>query len=194
MHKVFSLAFLVMSINVFGQGIPTLVELKQYEPQEKQIISGSHGDAEIVLGWWGWYGMTPNVAKVLEECAEKAIAEPEKYKYTFEYDAASWQYYDKFYPEVIQKVRQAIMAGSWEVTGGTYSIHLPYMVGIESNIRQWVLGQNSLQEILGKRSDVFHFQEFLLFPQLPMFLQNAGIDKAFYENHLAICGLSLIHI
>ena len=152
------------------------------------VISVSHGDAELVLGWWGWYGGTPYVAQALEAAADQAIADPENNKYTFEYDGVTFEFYDKFYPTVTAKIRKAAALGAWEVVGGTYAEQLPYQVGLESNIRQWVIGTRTIREIVGQAVKTFHYQEFMLFPQLPMILSNVGIEQTVYENHLAICG------
>jgi hypothetical protein len=153
-----------------------------------EIISVSHGDAELVLGWWGWYGGTSHVASVLEKAADAAISDPENCKFTFEYDGVTFEFYDKFYPTVTAKIRKAAALGAWEVVGGTYAEPLPYQISLESVIRQWVYGTRSIKEIVGQPVKTFHYQEFMLFPQLPIILSGVGIDKTVYENHLAISG------
>jgi hypothetical protein len=152
-----------------------------------QTISISHG-YEIAPGWWGWYGGTAYVATVLEETADKAIANPIENKYTFEYDASTFEFFNKHYPKLIVKIKQAIALGAWEVVGGTYSEQLPYQIGLESNIRQWVIGTRTIYEILGQWVKTYHYQEFMLFPKLPMILANVGIEQTVCENHLGICG------
>lgn len=86
------------------------------------------------------------------------------------------------------KIRKAVSLGAWEVVGGTYSEHLPYQVNLDPNVRQWVLGTKTIKEIIGQPVETFNYQEFVLFPQLPMFLINVGINKSMYENLRLRCG------
>ncbi|MCX7018572.1 MAG: hypothetical protein NTY46_06200 [Candidatus Sumerlaeota bacterium] len=62
------------------------INVARIEPESKpgiEIISVSHGDAELVLGWWGWYGGTAHVASVLEAAADKALSDPETSRFTY---------------------------------------------------------------------------------------------------------------
>ena len=162
--------------------VPDAGELSAYDPPEVTVIQSGHGDAEIVLGWWGWPG-AKGAPSALQKAARQAVADPDQSKYSFEYDAASWQFYDKYYPRTVDTIKKAVALGAWEVAGGTYSIQTTYQIGLESNVRQWVWGQKTLKEIINIDAKTFHFQEFMLFPQLPMFLKNVGIDQTLYQNH-----------
>ena len=152
-----------------------------------ETFEAGHG-YEIALGWWGWSGGTEHIAEELCRAADRAIADPERQKYTFEYDACSWEFFEKYHPELTARVRKAVALGAWDVVGGTYSGHLPYQVSLESNIRQLVAGTRTIREVLGHKVETYDFQEFTLFPQLPMLLVNAGIGQAVCENHYRICG------
>ena len=155
--------------------------------EEEHAISCSHG-YEIALGWWGWMGGSEHVADVLKGVADKAISDPEQNKYCFEYDGVSWDFFSKHYPDMMERARQAVKLGAWDVVGGTYGGHLPYQVGLESQIRQLVMGKRAIRETLGLYVKTYAYQEFFIYPQAPMFLTNVGIENATYENKLPICG------
>ncbi len=145
--------------------VPDAGELSAYDPPEVTVIQSGHGDAEIVLGWWGWPG-AKGAPSALQKAARQAVADPDQSKYSFEYDAASWQFYDKYYPRTVDTIKKAVALGAWEVAGGTYSIQTTYQIGLESNVRQWVWGQKTLKEIININAKTFHFQEFMAFPSV----------------------------
>ena len=155
--------------------------------EERRMISCSHG-YEIALGWWGWMGGSEHVASVMKDVANKAISDPEENKYCFEYDGVSWDFFNKRYPDVTERIRQAVELGAWDVVGGTYGGQLPYQIGLESQIRQLVMGKRAIREALGLYVKTYAYQEFFIYPQAPMFLINVGIENATYENQLPICG------
>ena len=155
--------------------------------QENPVrIQNSHG-FEIAPGWWGWYGGSDNIAKEMEKAVDAVLAD-KSLNYGFEYDGVSWQYLDKYYPKVIQKVRQAIHNGNWEIIGGTFAQQLSYMVNAESNIRQMLYGTKALFESTGQNTKSYGYQEFTMYPQLPYVLRGVGIEHTPFENHMAICG------
>ena len=152
-----------------------------------ETFEAGHG-YEIAPGWWGWYGGSAGIATELSRAADQAIGNPERQKYTFEYDACSWEFFEKYHPELITRLRKAVALRAWDVVGGTYSGHLPYQVSLESNIRQFVAGTRTIREVLGQQVETYDYQEFMIFPQLPMFLSNVGIRQSVCENHYQICG------
>ncbi len=48
--------------------------------------------------------------------------------------------------------------------------------------------RRTIREVLGQQVETYDYQEFMIFPQLPMFLRNVGIRQTVCENHLRICG------
>jgi len=174
---------LVLIIIAVAAFLPVKAECEE----EERVISCSHG-YEIALGWWGWMGGSEHVASALKEVANKAISDPEKSKYCFEYDGVSWDFFNKRYPDVTERIRQAVKSGAWDVVGGTYGGPLPYQIGLESEIRQLVTGKRAIREAIGLYVKTYAYQEFFIYPQAPMFLRNVGIENAIYENHLPICG------
>ncbi len=97
--------------------VPDAGELSAYDPPEVTVIQSGHGDAEIVLGWWGWPG-AKGAPSALQKAARQAVADPDQSKYSFEYDAASWQFYDKYYPRTVDTIKKAVALGPgkwWEV-------------------------------------------------------------------------------
>jgi alpha-mannosidase len=61
----------------------------------------------------------------------------------------------RYYPEVFERVKQAIQGGRFEVVGGSWVELDGNVPSGESMIRQLLYGQKFAKEELGKRIEVF---------------------------------------
>lgn len=79
-------------------------------------------------------------------------------------------------PSAFARLREAVIAGTIEVVGGSYGQPYGLFHGGESNVRQRVYGARAIERLFGTRPRTFWEEEFDFFPQLPQILSRAGFE------------------
>jgi len=82
------------------------------------------------------------------------------------------------HPERLAALRERLKGDSAEVCGGLYLEREDPLLPLESQIWNLLKGRRVAQELLGQEVRVFARKRFGFHPQLPLLLQNAGIDRA----------------
>ena len=140
------------------------------------FIGQSHIDAA-----WLW-----TKDETLHICCKKtfesALALMEKYP-EFKYAQSAAQYYEwmeKHYPEIFNKIKEKIEEGKWEIVGGSWvesDLNLP---SGESLVRQFVYGKKYFKDKFGVDVRVAWFPDSFGFTAtLPMILKGCDIDYFF---------------
>ncbi len=93
-------------------------------------------------------------------------------------DAAAYPLVAEHHPEVIERLKAYLSAGKVEIIGGTYGQPMGSAVSGESNVRQLIMGQQTICEILGTTVSAFLEEEEFTHPQMPQLLVGAGYSFA----------------
>ena len=93
-------------------------------------------------------------------------------------DAAAYPMIAESHPEVVERLKRYIADGKVEIIGGTYGQPMGSMISGESNVRQLVVGQQTIQKVLGSKVTAFLEEEEFTHPQLPQLLKGAGYRLA----------------
>lgn len=125
----------------------------------------------------GWQLGVESCAQSIDDSVALLDYEP-SVKTCINLDAACYPLVADHYPQVIARLRATIQQGGAEVIGGTYGQPLGSMIGSESNIRQLVVGCQTIKETLHTRIATFLEEEEFSHPQLPQLLRQAGFRFA----------------
>lgn len=93
-------------------------------------------------------------------------------------DARAYEYMREKFPEVTARLRKYLAEGKVELIGGTYGQPMGTTVSGESNIRQIVMGRETIKQALGYDLTTFLEEEEFTHPQLPQILTGAGFKYA----------------
>lgn len=131
-----------------------------------------------LLNHWSYTGIGWNLG--LESCAQSitdsldlADYEP-SVKTGINLDALTYELVAEWYPHVIRRLKRYLDAGQVEIVGGTFGQPMGSMVSGESNLRQLVVGQQTISQVLGRRVAVFLEEEEMSHPQIPQMLALTG--------------------
>jgi hypothetical protein len=83
-------------------------------------------------------------------------------------------------PERLAALRERVAGSLVEVCGGPYLEHEDALLPVESQLWNFLKGQQVYRELLGQEVTVFGRRRFAAHPQLPLFLQSAGISRALF--------------
>jgi hypothetical protein len=142
----------------------------------------SHGICLALCNHWsytgiGWQlGIESNVLSVTD-AMEVADRSP-FIKTCINLDARAYEVMADRFPEVVEKLRRYLAAGKLELIGGTYGQPLGTMFGGEANIRQIVVGLQTIRRVMGYEVSTFLEEEEFTHPQLPQLLHGAGYRYA----------------
>ena len=125
----------------------------------------------------GWQMGLKTCAQSITDCLSMADYHP-SVKTGINLDALAYKLVAKSNPEVIDRLKRYLKAGKVEIIGGTFGQPMGAMVSGESNIRQLVVGQKTIQESLGVLVSTFLEEEEFTHPQLPQLLKGAGYKFA----------------
>ena len=135
-----------------------------------------------LLNHWSYTGIGWNLG--LESCAQSltdsldmADYEP-SVKTGINLDALTYELVAEWYPHLIRRLRQYLAAGRVEIIGGTFGQPIGSMVSGESNLRQLVVGQQTITRVLGRPVAVFLEEEEMSHPQIPQLLALTGYRYA----------------
>jgi hypothetical protein len=99
-------------------------------------------------------------------------------KTCIEWDALAYEFMAEKFPEVADQLKRYLAAGKIELIGGTYGQPLGTMFSGESNIRQIVLGRNTILKALDYEMVTFLDEEEFSHPQIPQIVLGAGYRYA----------------
>ena len=124
--------------------------------------------SDIGLSW----GLK-SCAQSITDCLAMADYTP-SVKTCINLDALAYAMVAESYPDVAQRLKQYLEAGKVEIIGGTYGQPMGSMQSGECNLRQLVVGQQTIQKSLGVLVSSFLEEEEFTHPQLPQLLKGAG--------------------
>ncbi len=94
-------------------------------------------------------------------------------------DALAYEMVVAHYPELVERLKRYLDDGRVEIIGGTFGQPMGSMVSGESNLRQLVVGQQTIRAALGGRGvAVFLEEEEMSHPQIPQLVTLAGYKYA----------------
>ena len=93
-------------------------------------------------------------------------------------DAPAYALIAESNPDLIARLRRYLAEGKVEIIGGSYGQPMASMVSGESNIRQLVVGQQTIRKTLGVTVTAFLEEEEFTHPQMPQLLKGAGFRFA----------------
>ncbi len=128
----------------------------------------------IGIGWQ--LGIESNVLSVTDgmEMADRAPY----VKTCINLDARAYEFMAEKFPVVAARLSRYLAEGKVELIGGTYGQPMGTTVGGESNIRQVVVGRETIRKALGYEMVTFLEEEEFSHPQLPQILVGAGFRYA----------------
>jgi hypothetical protein len=124
----------------------------------------------------GWQLGLESSALAVTDALEMADREP-GVKTALNLDAYAYEQLAEKFPEIVQKLKKHLNAGTIELIGGTFSQPMSH-IGGESTIRQLVYGREAIRKVLGYEVVTFLEEEECLHPQLPQILVGAGYQYA----------------
>jgi alpha-mannosidase len=125
----------------------------------------------------GWSSGLKSCAQSIEDSLAMADYSP-SVKTGINLDALAYAMVAEKYPEVAERLRRYLKEGKVEIIGATYGQPMGSMTSGESNIRQMVAGQQTIQKSLGVLASSFLEEEEFTHPQLPQLLKGAGFRFA----------------
>ena len=99
-------------------------------------------------------------------------------KTSLDMDAGAFEFMAEKFPEVAARLAKSLAAGKMELIGGSYGQPMGTTVGGESNIRQIVVGRETIRRILGYDVVTMLHEEEFTHPQLPQLCALAGYKYA----------------
>ena len=95
------------------------------------------------------------------------------------------EWMEKYYPDIFKQISEKISEGRWEPNGGSYVECDGNLTGGEYLIRQFLIGQNYLQEKFGYKADTFWQPDTFGFsPAIPQIMLGCGL-KYFLTTKLS---------
>ncbi len=124
----------------------------------------------IGIGWQ--LGIESNVLSVTD--AMEVVDRPPHAKTCINLDARAYELIAEKFPEVADRLKRYLAVGKLELIGGTYGQPMGTTVSGESNIRQIVVGRETIRKALDYEMVTFLEEEEFSHPQLPQLLAGAG--------------------
>ena len=125
----------------------------------------------------GWQlGLESDVLSVTD--GMEIFDRPPHIKTCLEMDARAYELMAEKFPEVVARLKGYLAAGQLELIGGTYGQPMGTTVSGESNIRQIVLGRETIRKVLGYEMATFLEEEEFTHPQVPQIVAGAGYRYA----------------
>ncbi len=128
----------------------------------------------IGIGWQ--LGIESNVLSVTD-AMETADRLPHV-KTCINLDARAFELLAEKFPEVAQRLKRYLAEGKVELIGGTYGQPMGTTISGESNIRQLVVGRETIRKALGYEMVTFLEEEEFTHPQVPQIARGAGYRYA----------------
>jgi len=99
------------------------------------------------------------------------------YRLNLDFAAKSLEHLSERFPKLFARLRTALSRRQVELVNGTWNQPYPPFFGLESILRQFDLGIDSMQKILHQRPITFASQEFSFAPQLASVLAKQGFSN-----------------
>ena len=135
-----------------------------------------------ICNHWSYIGIGWNLG--LESCVmsvidamEIADREPGA-KTCINHDAYAYELLAEKFPEVAERLKRYLNEGKVELIGGSYGQPLGTSISGESNVRQLVLGRETIRKALGYEMVTFLEEEEFTHPQIPQIAAGAGFRYA----------------
>jgi alpha-mannosidase len=128
----------------------------------------------IGIGWQ--LGIESNVLSVTD--AMEMADRPPHVKTCINLDARAYEFMAEKFPEVAQRLKKYLAEGKVELIGGSYGQPMGTMFGGESNIRQIVVGRETIRKALDYEMVTFLEEEEFTHPQIPQIVAGAGFRYA----------------
>lgn len=135
-----------------------------------------------LLNHWSYTGIGWSLG--LESCAQSITDSLDMADYEpgvktgINLDALTYELVAEQYPHVIRRLKRYLDAGQVELAGATFGQPMGSMVSGESNLRQMVVGQQTIARVLSSRVAVFLEEEEMSHPQIPQLAALAGYHYA----------------
>lgn len=135
-----------------------------------------------LLNHWSYTGIGWNLG--LESCAQSITDSLDMADYSpsvktgINLDALTYELVAEHYPHVNRRLQRYLAAGQVEIVGGTFGQPIGSMVSGESNLRQLIVGQQTITRVLGRPVAVFLEEEEMSHPQIPQLLALTGYRYA----------------
>src|ERR1041385_6346700 len=99
-------------------------------------------------------------------------------KTCLELDARAYELMAEKFPEVTNRLKEYLAEDKIELIGGTYGQPLGTMFSGETNIRQFVVGRDTIRKALDYEVETFLDEEEFSHPQIPQIALGAGYKYA----------------
>lgn len=135
-----------------------------------------------LLNHWSYTGIGWNLG--LESCAQSITDSLDMADYSpsvktgINLDALTYELVAEHYPHLNRRLQRYLAAGQVEIIGGTFGQPIGSMVSGESNLRQLIVGQQTITRVLGRPVAVFLEEEEMSHPQIPQLLALTGYRYA----------------
>jgi alpha-mannosidase len=142
----------------------------------------SQGVCLTVCNHWSYIGIGWQLG--IESCvlsatdAMKMADRPPHVKTCINLDARAYEFMAEKFPEVARRLKKYLREGKVELIGGTYGQPMGTMFGGESNIRQIVVGRETIRKALDFELVTFLEEEEFTHPQIPQIAAGAGFRYA----------------
>ena len=128
----------------------------------------------IGIGWQ--LGIESSVLSVTD--AMGMADRPPHVKTCINLDARAYEFMAEKFPEVAQRLKKYLAEGKVELIGGSYGQPMGTMFSGESNIRQIVVGWETIRKALDYEMATFLEEEEFTHPQIPQIVAGAGFRYA----------------
>ena len=135
-----------------------------------------------LLNHWSYTGIGWNLG--LESCAQSITDSLDLADYSpsvktgINLDALTYELVAEHYPHINRRLQRYLAAGQVEIVGGTFGQPIGSMVSGESNLRQLIVGQQTITQVLGRPVAVFLEEEEMSHPQVPQLVALTGYRYA----------------
>ncbi len=154
-------------------------DLHSQKRHPKQTKSAGDEDFCLTLGnHWsftgiGWQAGIESCAQSISDSLAMTEYDP-RIKTCLNLDPPAYELVTEHFPDIAARLRTAWQNGLVEIIGGSYGQPMGSMISGESTVRQLVMGQRSVANILGKPVETFLEEEEFSHPQIPQLLSQAG--------------------
>ena len=149
---------------------------------ELSAVDSPQGVCVVVCNHWSYTGIGWQLG--IESCvlsvtdAMEMADRPPHVKTCINLDARAYEFMAEKFPEVAARLKKYLAAGKVELIGGTYGQPMGTMFSGESNIRQIVVGRETIRKALGYEMVTFLEEEEFTHPQVPQIVAGAGFRYA----------------
>ncbi|MEW5902003.1 MAG: hypothetical protein AB1715_11120, partial [Acidobacteriota bacterium] len=155
----------------------------------RPVFAAKKGASEVKAGvclticnHWSYIGIGWQLG--IESCvlsvtdAMEMADRPPHVKTCINLDARAYEFMAEKFPEVAARLKKYLEAGKVELIGGTYGQPMGTTISGESNIRQIVVGRETIRKALGYELATFLEEEEFTHPQIPQIAKLAGFQYA----------------